>query len=92
MVAINATSRGAITVDDNNGMVTVSGLASTVTISNFEANLDQLVINGQSLTVAAVNGNNSGGTATASDGSQAVAASAGSSSQLTGDGLAAIQD
>jgi hypothetical protein len=71
-VAINATNRGAITVADNNGVVTVSGLASTVTISNFEANLDQLVINGQSVTVAAVNGNNSGGTATASDGSQAV--------------------
>ena len=53
-VAINATNRGAITVADNNGVVTVSGLASTVTISNFEANLDQLVINGQSATVAAV--------------------------------------
>jgi hypothetical protein len=60
-------------------VVTVSGLASTVTISNFETNLDQLVINGQSVTVAngqtvtvaAVNGNNPGGTASASDGSQA---------------------
>jgi Ca2+-binding RTX toxin-like protein len=78
-VAINATNRDAITVADNNGVVTVSGLASTVTISNFEAHLDQLVINGQSVTVAngqsvtvaAVNGNNSGGSATASDGSQA---------------------
>jgi predicted ester cyclase len=69
-VAINATNHGAITVADNNGVVTVSGLASTVTISDFEAPLDQLVINGQSVTVAAVNGNNSGGTATAS-GSQA---------------------
>ena len=71
--------RDAITVADNNGVVTVSGLASTVTISNFEADLDQLFINGQSVTVAngqtvtvaAVNGNNTGGTSTASDGSHA---------------------
>jgi hypothetical protein len=83
-VSINATNGQTITVADNNGVVTVSGLASTVTISNFEinpdgTNFDQLfvndqsviVANGQSVTVAAVNGNNSGGTATASDGSQA---------------------
>ena len=78
-VTIIATNRDPITVADNNGVVTVSGLASTVTISNFEANLDQLFINGQpvtiadgqSVTVAAVNGNNTGGTSTASDGSHA---------------------
>jgi hypothetical protein len=76
-VFINATHGQAITVADNNGMVTVSGLTNTMTISNFEANLDQLFINGQSVTVAngqtvtiaAVNGNDSGGTSTASDGS-----------------------
>ena len=59
-------------------MVTVSGLASDVTISNFEAG-DQLFINGQTVTVAdgqtvtvtAVNSNNTGGTSTASDGSHA---------------------
>jgi hypothetical protein len=78
-VFINATNDHPITVTDNNGMVTVSGLASTVTISNFEADLDQLFINdqlvtvanGQSVTVAAVNGSNTGGTSTASDGSHA---------------------
>ena len=60
-------------------MVTVSGLASTVTISNFEADLDQLFINGQpvtvadgqTVTVAAVSSDNTGGTSTASDGSHA---------------------
>ena len=46
-VSINATNGHAITVADNNGVVTVSGLASTVTISNFEEDLDQLFINGQ---------------------------------------------
>ena len=59
-------------------MVTVSGLASDVTISNFEAG-DQLFINGQPVTVAngqtvtvtAANSNNTGGTSTASDGSHA---------------------
>ena len=64
----------AITVTDNNGVVTVSGLASDVTISNFEADVDQLFINGQpvtvadgqSATVAAVSSNNTGGTSTAS--------------------------
>ena len=52
---------------------------ATVTISNFEADLDQLFINGQpvtvadgqTVTVAAVNSNNTGGTSTASDGSHA---------------------
>ena len=78
-VFISATHGQAITVADNNGVVTVSGLTNTLTISNFEANLDQLFINGQSVTVAngqtvtvaALNGNNTGGTSTASDGSHA---------------------
>ncbi len=78
-VNIFTTNRDPITVADSNGVVTVSGLASTVTISNFEADLDQLFINdqlvtvanGQSVTVAAVNGSNTGGTSTASDGSHA---------------------
>jgi RTX calcium-binding nonapeptide repeat (4 copies) len=78
-VFINATHGQAITVADNNGVVTVSGLTNTMTISNFEANLDQLFINnqivavtnGQTVTVAAVNGDNTGGTSTASDGSHA---------------------
>ena len=76
---INSTNGQAITFTDNNGVVTVSGLASDVTISNFEADVDQLVINGQPVTVAngqtvtvtAVNSNNTGGTSTASDGSHA---------------------
>jgi len=83
-VSIFATHGQTITVANNNGEVTVSGLASTVTISNFETSgtiHDQLFINGQlvavpvadgqSITVAAVNGNNTSGTSTASDGSQA---------------------
>ena len=73
------TSNHDVTFTDNNGVVTVSGLANEMTISNFEANLDQLFINGQpvtiangqSVTVAAVNGNNIGGTSTASDASYA---------------------
>ena len=36
-VNINSTNGQAITFTDNNGVVTVSGLASDVTISNFEA-------------------------------------------------------
>jgi hypothetical protein len=52
-----------------------------MTISNFEVGRDQLSINdqlvtvtdGQSVTVAAVNSNNTGGTSTASDGSHAAA-------------------
>ena len=70
-----------IRVTDHNGVVTVSGLASTVTISNFEEDTDHLVINnqivavtdGKTVTVAAVNGNNTGDTSTASDGSHAAA-------------------
>jgi hypothetical protein len=85
-VSIKAPDGQAITVFDQNGVVTVSGLASNVTISNFEinpdgTNLDQLFINdqqvtvvdGQSVTVAAANSNNTGGTSTASDGSHAAA-------------------
>jgi hypothetical protein len=81
-VSIIQANHGAITVTDNNGMVTVSGLASTVTIANFEANTaqpDQLLINhqavtvvdGQTTTIAATNTNSTRGTSTASDGSQA---------------------
>jgi Ca2+-binding RTX toxin-like protein len=45
-IVINATSGDdAITVTNNNGVVTVSGLPETVTISNFETT-DRLVING----------------------------------------------
>jgi Ca2+-binding RTX toxin-like protein len=78
-VSINATKGQAITVTDKNGVVTVSGLASDVTISNFEEDRDHLVINGQPVTVtdgqtvivAAANSDNTGGTSTASDGSHA---------------------
>ena len=78
-VSIYATHGHAITVTDNNGVVTVSGLASTVTISNFEVDTDHLVINnqdiavtnGQTVIVAAVNSDNTGSTSTASDGSHA---------------------
>jgi Ca2+-binding RTX toxin-like protein len=45
-VVINATNHAdTITITNNNGVITVSGLAETVTIKNFEAN-DHLVING----------------------------------------------
>ena len=79
IVSINGTTGRAIMVADNNGVVTVSGLASTVTISNFETNLDHLVINGQTVTVtegqivtvAAVNSHDIGGVSTGSDGSLA---------------------
>jgi Ca2+-binding RTX toxin-like protein len=46
-VVINATSGDdAINVTDNNGVITVSGLATNVTITGFDANTDRLVING----------------------------------------------
>ena len=46
-VVINATNGDdAITITNNNGVVTVSGLGEDVTISNFEANNDRIVING----------------------------------------------
>ena len=45
-VVINATEGSdAISISTNNGVVTVTGLAETVTISNFDSN-DHLVING----------------------------------------------
>jgi Ca2+-binding RTX toxin-like protein len=69
-VDIKAANGQAITFTDINGVLTVSGLASDVTISNFEAN-DVLKINGQTVTVTAENSNNTGGTSTASDGSHA---------------------
>ena len=84
-VNIIATNDHPITVTDNNGVVTVSGLASTVTISNFETNHNQIsdvlkingmsvtVVDNQSVTVPPVNSNNTGGTSTASDGSHAAA-------------------
>src|SRR5262249_6124499 len=77
-INIFSTNGNPITVADNNGVVTVSGLASDVTISNFAAD-DHLFINGkpvtvangQTVTVAAVSSNNTGGTSTAGDGSHA---------------------
>jgi Ca2+-binding RTX toxin-like protein len=46
-VVINATNGDdVINITDNNGVVTVSGLATDVTITGFEANNDRLVING----------------------------------------------
>jgi Ca2+-binding RTX toxin-like protein len=46
-IVINGTAGDdVITIADNNGVVTVSGLASTVTITNFEAANDRIVING----------------------------------------------
>src|SRR5919204_367644 len=46
-ITINATnSDDVILVSNNNGVVTVSGLATQVTITGFEAANDQLVING----------------------------------------------
>jgi Ca2+-binding RTX toxin-like protein len=45
-IVINATNgNDAITIVNNNGIVTVAGLPEEVTISNFEAN-DRIVING----------------------------------------------
>ena len=80
-VSLNATNGQKISVTDQNGVVTVSGLTSTVTISNFEEDRDHLLINGQPVTVtdgqtvivAAANSDNTGGTSTASDGSHAAA-------------------
>jgi hypothetical protein len=74
-----STNGNPITFTDKNGVLTVTGLAYDVTISNFEAGTDQLSINGQlvtvkngqSLTVAAASSNNTGGTSTASNDSDA---------------------
>jgi Ca2+-binding RTX toxin-like protein len=46
-VIINGTSgNDTITLTEDNGVVTVSGLATTVTISGFDPTLDRIVING----------------------------------------------
>jgi RTX calcium-binding nonapeptide repeat (4 copies) len=45
-VSINGTSGQTITATNNNGVITVSGLASTVTITNFDKGEDHLFING----------------------------------------------
>jgi len=73
-VNINSTNGHAITATEHNGVVTVSGLASDVTISNFDSNHDHLLINGAPVTpvtVGAMNSNSTGGTSTASDSSHA---------------------
>jgi len=71
-VNIKSTNGQAITFTDINGVVTVSGLASNVTISNFDEGEDHLLINGVEVTpVDAVNGNNTADTSTTSDGSHA---------------------
>jgi Ca2+-binding RTX toxin-like protein len=78
-VNINATHGQAITVADKNGVVTVSGLTNTMTISNFETNLDHLVINhqtvavtdGGTVTVGPVSSHSAGAASTATDGSHA---------------------
>ena len=72
----------AITVADNNGVVTVSGLASDRDDLQLRGrHVDQLfingqsvtVVNGQTVTVTAESSNNTGGTSTANDGSHAAA-------------------
>ena len=46
-VIINATNGDdAITITNNNGVVTVSGLATETTITNFDPTIDRIVING----------------------------------------------
>jgi len=68
-VSINAANTHGITVADKNGVVQVSGLAATITLSNFEANIDHLDINGQvvavadgkTVTIPAVSSQDSGG-------------------------------
>jgi Ca2+-binding RTX toxin-like protein len=78
-VNINSTNGQPITVSDHNGVVTVTGPASTVTISNFETNLDHLVINRQTVTVTdggtvtlgPVSSHSAGAASTATDGSHA---------------------
>ena len=80
-VSIKAADGQKIRVTDHNGVVTVSGLGSTVTISNFEEDTDHLLINnqivavtdGKTITVAAVNGDNIGDPSTANDASHAAA-------------------
>jgi RTX calcium-binding nonapeptide repeat (4 copies) len=65
-------TNGDPTATEKDGVITVTGLASELTISNFGAG-DQLLLNGQPLpiTVIAASNNNTGGTSTESDGSHA---------------------
>lgn len=59
-VTINTADPDGITITNNNGVIMVTGLASTVTISNFETGTDHLVINGQPVALAVASGNNTG--------------------------------
>ena len=69
---VNITTNGQFTVKNDKGVVTVSDLASTVRIANFDEGTDHLFINGQEFpVVAAASSTNTGGTSTASDGSHA---------------------
>ena len=68
---VSITGTGIMVTTDNDGVITVSGLASTVTISNFHEGEDHLLINGVDTPVDAVNGNNTVDTSTTSDGSHA---------------------
>jgi Ca2+-binding RTX toxin-like protein len=77
-VNIKSTNGQPITVSDHKGVVTVTGPASTVTISNFET-IDHLLINGQpvtigdgqSVTLGPVSSHSAGAASTATDGSHA---------------------
>jgi Ca2+-binding RTX toxin-like protein len=66
---VRIATNGPFTFTDVNGVVTVSDLTSTVTITNFDEGTDHLVINGQNqpFTVAAAS-TNTGFTSMASDG------------------------
>jgi Ca2+-binding RTX toxin-like protein len=69
---VNIATNGQFTVKNVNGVVTVSDLASTVTIANFDEGTDHLVINGQEFPVAAAaSSTNTVDTSTTSDGSHA---------------------
>jgi Ca2+-binding RTX toxin-like protein len=78
-VNIISTNGQPIEVSDHKGVVTVTGPASTVTISNFETSRDHLVINNQTVTVTdggtvtlgPVSSHSAGATSTATDGSHA---------------------
>lgn len=77
-VNIKSTNGQPITVSDHKGVVTVTGPASTVTISNFET-IDHLLINGQpvtigdgqSVTLGSMSSHSAGAASTATDGSHA---------------------
>src|SRR5262245_34072401 len=68
---VSITGTSVMVTTDNDGVITVSGLASTVTISNFHEGVDHLLINGVDTPVDAVNGNNTVDTSTTSDSSHA---------------------